>query len=119
MTAPLTSPADVDQPIKVALDPAAAAELVDLLADEPGVADEELLDDALEALEAPHAHLPAETQAAVASGEAVAIQVEPHELDIAKTLIEEDRVDRPDVARRLRDRLRARVERARKRAWRR
>ena len=119
MTAPVAPTANDDEPIKVALDPAAAAELVDLLADEPGVADEELLDDVLEALEAPHAHLPAETQAAVASGEVVAIQVDPHELDIAKTLIEEDRLDQPHEARRLRDRLRSRVERARKRARRR
>ena len=104
------------EPTKVVLEPEAAEELVALLADDPGVADEALLDEALEAIEAPHRHLPTEAQSAVAEGELVAMQFESRELDVARTLIEEDRVVDPTSIPRLRDRLRARVGRARRRA---
>jgi len=96
--------------------PEAAEELVELLVDKPGEADETLLDEALESLEGAAPHLPGEIQQAVGAGELVAIQLDVDEIAAARTLIENDAETEPSTIRRLADRLSARVRRAKERA---
>lgn len=107
-----------DRP-KIVLGPEPALELVELLADEPGDANEELLDSAGSALRSGLDHIPGPQQRDVRDGRLVAVQLDADETEAALTLIEENRVERPHVVNRLADRLRARVERAERRRRRR
>ena len=92
---------------------------VELLADEPGDANEELLESAGSALRSGLDHIPGPQQRDVRDGRLVAVQLDADETEAALTLIEENRVERPNVVNRLADRLRARVERAERRRRRR
>ena len=56
------------RPTKVVLEPEAAAELADLLADAPGEADEDVLDDALDALRDRTTRIPGHQQREVGAG---------------------------------------------------
>lgn len=100
---------------QVILDLATAAEMTDLIADEPGTADEALLDDALDAIEAGQTHLPTEAQLRARTGDAVAIELSPEAAEAIQTLIRVDTTTRPRLLRRIGDRLRHKVTRARRR----
>jgi hypothetical protein len=112
MTAPTEPRSDV---IKLVLPPEPADELVKLLVDEPGEADEQLLDNALDALDRAAPRIDGSDQKQIAEGHLVAVQLEPVEAETARELIESDVVIEPKTARRLADRLRARIRRARRR----
>ncbi len=102
----------------VFLDTDVAEELLDLVDDRPGEADEDLLDDAVEALEHADGGLPAEAQQAVANGEAVAVGLQPAEIELVETLIEEnvekDARTLRSVGRTLKSKLRAAAKKARR-----
>lgn len=109
------APQDEPRPEKVVLDPQAASELVDLLADQPGTADEALLDAAKDALADRTTKIPGEQQQAIGAGELVALEIDPDEASAALDLIRENVVADRGVVRRLADRLRSRVRRAKDR----
>lgn len=102
----------------VFLDTDVAEELLDLVDDEPGEADEDLLDEAVEAIEKANGGLPSEAQQAVARGEAVAVGLEPEEAESLTTLIEsnveDDKRTLKSVARSLQSKLRAAAKKARR-----
>lgn len=102
----------------VFLDTDVAEELLDLVDDEPGEADEDLLDEAAEAIENANGGLPSEAQQAVARGEAVAVGLEPEEAESLTTLIEsnveDDKRTLKSVARSLQSKLRAAAKKARR-----
>ena len=102
----------------VFLDTDVAEELLDLVDDEPGEADEDLLDEAAEAIEKANGGLPSEAQQAVARGEAVAVGLEPEEAESLTTLIEsnveDDKRTLKSVARSLQSKLRAAGKKARR-----
>ena len=102
----------------VFLDTDVAEELLDLVDDEPGEADEDLLDEAAEAIETATGGLPSEAQQAVARGEAVAVGLEPEEAESLTTLIEsnveDDKRTLKSVARSLQSKLRAAGKKARR-----
>ncbi len=102
----------------VFLDTDVAEELLDLVDDEPGEADEDLLDEAVEAIEKADGALPSEAQQAVARGEAVAVGLEPDEAESLTTLIEtnveKDKRTLKSVARSLQSKLRAASKKARR-----
>lgn len=102
----------------VFLDTDVAEELLDLVDDEPGEADEDLLDEAAEAIENADGGLPSEAQQAVARGEAVAVGLEPEEAESLTTLIEsnveDDKRTLKSVARSLQSKLRAASKKARR-----
>ena len=102
----------------VFLDTDVAEELLDLVDDEPGEADEDLLDEAVEAIEKANGGLPSEAQQAVARGEAVAVGLEPEEAESLTTLIEsnveDDKRTLKSVARSLQSKLRAAGKKARR-----
>ena len=102
----------------VFLDTDVAEELLELVDDEPGEADEDLLDEAAEAIEKADGGLPSEAQQAVARGEAVAVGLEPDEAESLTTLIESnvesDKRTLKSVARSLQSKLRAASKKARR-----
>ncbi len=102
----------------VFLDTDVAEELLDLVDDEPGEADEDLLDEAAAAIEKADGGLPSEAQQAVARGEAVAVGLEPEEAESLTTLIEsnveDDKRTLKSVARSLQSKLRAAAKKARR-----
>lgn len=102
----------------VFLDTEVAAELLELVDDEPGEADEDLLDEAAEAIEAADGGLPGDAQQAVARGEAVAVGLGDDEAALLKTLIEtnteSDAKTLKSVARSLQSKLRAAGKKARR-----
>ena len=102
----------------VFLDTDVAEELLELVDDEPGEADEDLLDEAVEAIEKANGGLPSEAQQAVARGEAVAVGLEPAEAESITTLIEsnveDDKRTLKSVARSLQSKLRAAAKKARR-----
>lgn len=95
-----------------------AEELLDLVDDKPGEADEDLLDEAAAALQSANGGLPATAQQAVARGEAVAVGLEPEEIETVATLIhhntEADRGALKSVARSLQSKLRAARKKAKR-----
>ena len=103
----------------IVLDLDAAQEVVNLVSDKPGDADEELLDSALLALQAADTEVDADDQRRAASGEVVAIEVTSTAASAIETLIEENREIHPRQLRSFGDRLRSKVDRARKRRRRR
>ena len=102
----------------VFLDTDVAEELLELVDDEPGEADEDLLDEAAEAIEKADGGLPSEAQQAVARGEAVAVGLEPDEAESLTTLIESNvesaKRTLKSVARSLQSKLRAASKKARR-----
>lgn len=74
-----------------------AEELLDLVADRPGQADEDLLDEAIEAIEEAGDGLPGEAQQAIARGEAVAVGLAPEEAESITTLIINNTETDPNV----------------------
>lgn len=93
-----------------------AEELLDLVADRPGQADEDLLDRAVAALSAASEGLSADAQQAVARGDAVAVGLAPSDVDSLRTLIESDTESDPsalrEIARTLKGKLRAASKKA-------
>ncbi len=104
---------------KVVLDLEPAREVVDLIDDRPGTADEDLLDDALDALDAARSRVPAEDQQRAAAGEVVAVELTPDAAAAVETLIRRDQLRRARVLREIADRLRAKIDRARRKRARR
>ena len=95
-----------------------AEELLDLVDDRPGDADEDLLDAAAQAIQQANGGLPADVQQAVARGEAVAVGFAAEEIEAVTTLIEdnEESDDRTlrSVGRTLKSKLRAASKKAKK-----
>lgn len=95
-----------------------AEELLELVDDRPGEADEDLLDEAADAIESANGGLPAEAQQAVANGDAVAVGLQPTEIDTLTTLIEtnteSDKKTLRSVGRSLKSKLRAAAKKARR-----
>lgn len=102
------------RPDKLLLDVPAAEELVALVRDEPGTADEDLLDDVLAALDEAEPRLMTDEQRRAAEGEAVAIEVTQPVAEAVTRLITDDEVVRPKLLRRTADRLAGKIERARR-----
>lgn len=107
--------ADDDQRV-VFLERDAAEELLDLVDDRPGDADEDLLDHALEAIEEAGPGLPGEAQAAVARGDAVAVGLDPQETATLTTLIRENEETDPCVLRSVGRSIGSKLKAARKKA---
>lgn len=116
MTADVSTADAATDVAKVVLDPDAAREVVDLIDDQPGSADEALLDDVLEALAEAGPYVPTDDQQRAASGEAVAIELTADAADAVETLIVADDVVRPKLLRHTRDRLVGKLQRARRKA---
>jgi hypothetical protein len=87
---------DNDQRV-VFLERDAAEELLDLVDDRPGDADEDLLDVVVDAIEGAGTGLPGEAQQAVARGEAVAVGLDPTEAATLTTLILQNTESDPGV----------------------
>lgn len=109
-----------DDDLVVFLDREVAEELLDLVDDEPGQADEDLLDEAADAIENANGGLPSEAQQAVARGEAVAVGLEAAEADSLTTLIhhntESDKTALRSVGRSLQSKIRAAKKKAKQRS---
>lgn len=101
----------------VFLDTEVAAELLELVDDEPGDADEDLLDEAAAAIDRANGGLPPDQQQAVARGEAVAVGLDRDEATSLQTLIETNTEADPQklrsAARALQTKLRAAAKKAR------
>ena len=95
-----------------------AEELLDLVDDRPGEADEDLLDAAVEAIASANGGLPAEAQQAVAKGDAIAVALEPEEAETLTILIQQNtEVDETlltSVARSLKSKLRVAAKKAKR-----
>ena len=95
-----------------------AEELLDLVDDRPGEADENLLDEAVEAIASANGGLPAEAQQAVAKGEGIAVGLEPEEAETLTILIEQnteaDETLLASVGRSLKSKLRAAAKKAKR-----
>lgn len=100
---------------KVVLDLEAAEEVADLIMDEPGTADEDLLDNALAALDGAGARIEPVDQRRAAEGEVVAVEMSPGAAEAVEKLIVDDQPTRRRLLRRVGGRLRAKVKRARRR----
>ncbi len=101
----------------VYLETEVAEELLGLVDDEPGDADEYLLDEAAAAIEHANGGLPPVKQQAVARGEAVALGLDSAEVESLRTLIETNTEIDPQklksAARSLQTKLRAASKKAR------
>lgn len=110
---------DDDTDRVVFLEREVAEELLDLVDDEPGEADEDLLDEAAEAIQRANGGLPGPAQQAVARGDAVAVGLEDEEVESLTTLIhhntETDRRTLKSVAQSLQSKLRAARKKAKRR----
>lgn len=98
----------------VVMEPEVAEELADLLEDRPGEADEDLLDEAADALEEPTDRVPGPAQRDIAKGDAVAVKVERDQIDEARSLIETDHARDPGLLGRFARALRQKARGARK-----
>lgn len=106
---------DTDQRV-VFLERDTAEELLDLVDDRPGDADEDLLDAALDAIEAAGDGLPGEAQQAVARGDAVALGLDPTEAATVRTLILENHEADPGVLRSVGASIKSKLKAAAKKA---
>jgi hypothetical protein len=88
--------ADTDQRV-VFLERDAAEELLELVDDRPGEADEDLLDVVVAAIQEAGDGLPGEAQQAVARGDAVAVGLDPVEARTITALILENAATDPGV----------------------
>lgn len=104
-----------DQVRKVVLEPDVAHEVIELIDDRPGEADEDALDAALEALRSAEGRVPPDDQRKAARGRVVAIELDPDSVSAVETLITDDVATRTQALRRVRDRLRGKLRRARRR----
>lgn len=95
-----------------------AEELLELVDDRPGEADEDLLDVAVESITSANGGLPPEAQQAIAKGEGVAVGLEPEQAETLTILIEEntetDGGELASVGRTLKAKLRAAAKKARR-----
>ncbi len=107
--------ADTDQRV-VFLEREAAEELLDLVDDRPGEADEDLLDRVVDASEGAGTGLPGEAQQAVARGDAVALGLDPTETATLTTLILENHESDPGVLRSITSHVKAKLKAAAKKA---
>ncbi|HEU5083584.1 MAG TPA: hypothetical protein VFU14_09610 [Acidimicrobiales bacterium] len=110
--------ADNDQRV-VFLERDVAEELLDLVDDRPGDADEDLLDQAVEAIQGAGDGLPGEAQQAVARGDGVAVGLDPAEAATITTLILENTETDPGVLRSVSSNMKAKLKAAAKKAKRR
>lgn len=94
----------------------AAAELQDLLTDQPGTADEDLLDQALEAVRGANGGLSTEEQRRIAEGEAIAVQIETADIEAVDVLITENTERHPKRLRGMARAMAAKLRAARKKA---
>lgn len=108
-----------DQGRVVLLDRQVASELLDLVLDKPGKADEDLLDGALHALEGANGSLDAQEQQRIAEGRAVAVELEDVDVEALDVLIREDREEHPKRLRSFAGTLKSKLRTARKKARRR
>lgn len=98
---------------KVVLDLDAAEEVVDLIEDRPGTADEDVLDGALESIGDAGERIDPEDQDRAASGEAVAIEMTPDAVDAVTSLIVDDKETKTKTLRKVAARLRGKIQSAR------
>lgn len=107
----------------VLFDTDTAEELLDLVDDTPGEADEDLLDSALDAVDSAGDGLAVDEQQRIAAGDAVAIEIDGEQVDAVTTLIQRNVETEPSalkrVRHRLKDKLRAAAKKQRKRRARR
>lgn len=103
----------------VLLDRQVASELLDLVLDKPGKADEDLLDDALDALKQSDGSLDGQAQQRIAKGRAVAMELEDVDAEALDALIREDREAHPKRLRSVARTLKSKLSTARKKARRR
>lgn len=102
---------------KVVLEIEPAEEVLDLILDRPGHADEDLLDEALDAVERADGRVSPDSQERAAAGEVVAVEMEVGTARALASLIRRNRVERETALRRIADRIVAKLARAdRKRA---
>ncbi len=97
-----------------------AEELLDLVDDREGDADEDLLDAAAAALSSANGGLSPEAQQSVAKGEGIAVGLEPAEVQSLTVLIEDntesDRTTLRSVGQTLKSKLRAAAKKARRKS---
>ena len=95
-----------------------AEELLELVDDRPGEADEDLLDAAAEAIASANGGLAADAQQAVANGEGIAVGLEPAEAETLTILIERnteaDETRLRSVGRSLKSKLRTAAKKSRR-----
>ena len=106
---------DDDQRV-VFLEREVAEELLELVDDRPGEADEDLLDEAIDAIEGAGDGLPGEAQQAVARGEAVALGLDPTEARTLTTLILENTETDPGTLRSIGASIKGKLKAAAKKA---
>jgi hypothetical protein len=97
---------------KIVLDVEAAEEVADLIDDTPGVADEDRLEDVLQAIHAAGPRIASEDQRRAARGKVVAMEISPAAAEAVEELIVEDVSTKPRSLGRVRDRLRGKLQRA-------
>ena len=102
-----------DDVTKVVLDLPVAQEVIELIEDRPGEADEDALDEALAALEEAEARVPAADQERAARGDVVAIEMTLDAVDAVSKLIVDDQETKPRVLKRVARRLRGKLQSAR------
>jgi hypothetical protein len=107
--------ADNEQRV-VFLERDAAEELLDLVDDRPGDADEDLLDHVVEAIECAGDGLPGEAQKAVARGDAVAVGLDGTEARTLKVLILENTATDPTTLRSVGSSIKSKLRAAAKKA---
>lgn len=101
------------EPASLVLDVEVAEELVALVRDEPGDADEELLDEVLDSIEAAAPHVPGPDQRRAATGRAVVIEIRDAGASALRTLIRQDKAVDQERLRRIGERLTGKLRRAR------
>jgi len=107
--------ADNDQRV-VFLEREAAEELLELVDDRPGEADEDLLDEVIDAIEGAGDGLPGDAQQAVARGDAVAVGLDPTEARTLTTLILENTETDAGALRSIGANIKSKLKAARKKA---
>ncbi len=95
-----------------------AEELLELVDDKPGEADEALLDEAANAITRANGGLPADAQQAVARGEGVAVGLEPAEVETITALIKENKESDKRTLRSIGQTLKSKLRAAAKKAGR-
>lgn len=100
---------------KVVLDIDTAREVLELIEDRPGQANEAVLDDALDALAEVEPTVPPDDQRRAASGEVVAMEVDDASISAVTELIERNVATRPEKLRRFGRRLQGKLASARHR----
>ena len=115
----MAEPTSDGAPRVVFLERDVAEEVLDLVVDRPGDADEDLLDEAIDAIEGAGTGLPGEAQQAVARGEAVAVGLDPDEVEVLETLIVANTESDPSALRGIASSMKSKLKAAAKKARRR